>query len=371
MLRWAFIENSVKLAQNPEMNLLVVGAGAIGSVYGYVASKASVSTPVKISYLVKPKHRENLKSGITLYPWIKRKAELTEFRDYTLLDSLSAVKDQSDKIPFDVVLLTLPSDRLREGDWLRDLFQSVGEAKIWSLQPNYSDKPFIEAILEQTFGEGSKSRLVIGRIPLMSYLAPLPGETFPKPGYAFFIPPGTKALWSAADSAAAEEAALFFSSGGLPSKFAENIRVEGLFSESLLRCVVAGLEKSEWSFDKLLHGTNLPLVTEGVREMTAIQAKLMNVADPGNRWWGKLGSGRFAIKSALQIASALIPFDFEAFLRVHFTKVENQMHLSLNETIDAGKSLQLSTTNLVLLRGRKRQTAPRPTEFDAAPSHEV
>lgn len=350
------------------MNLLVVGAGAIGSVYGYLVSKSSGPSPVKISYLVKPKYLRSLETGITLYPWKGRKAELTEFRDYTVYDSLEAVKKKSDESPFDFILITIPSDKLREGDWFENLLRSVGNAKIWSLQPNFSDTGFIEEKLKKISGEGAERRLVSGGIPILSYLAPLPGETFAKSGYAFLIPPGAKANWSSADPAAAKEAAQFFTDAGLPSKTSENIRAEGLFSESLLRCVVAGLEKSEWSFAKLLHGVNLPLVTEGIREMTAIQAKLLNTADPGNRWWGKAGASRFAIQSALRIASFIIPFDFEAFLRVHFTKVENQMHLALNETIDAGKLLRLSTTNLVLLRGRKRESTHRASETSSGPT---
>jgi hypothetical protein len=41
-------------------------------------------------------------------------------------------------------------------------------------------------------------------------------------------------------------------------------------------------------------------------------------------------------------------------MRVHFSKVDGQMHLTIDEQIEYAKRNGLSTTNLVLLRGRKK-----------------
>jgi len=51
------------------MELLVVGAGAVGSVYGYLASRNPAPKTVKVTYLIKPKHRKGLEEGLKLYPW--------------------------------------------------------------------------------------------------------------------------------------------------------------------------------------------------------------------------------------------------------------------------------------------------------------
>jgi hypothetical protein len=301
-----------------------------------------------VSYSIKPKYRASLEKGMTLYHWKGRRAETLHFEGYELFDSIDALRGKS----FDAVLITLPSDKLKEGDWFERLLAVVGDAKIWSLQSGTHD---VEWIAEK-LGKSADARLVWGRIPIISYLAPLPGEGFEKPGYAFYLPPGGKALWSSKDFALAEETAKLFSAGGLPSKASvEDFRKLGILPENLLRMVVAGLEKSEWSFDRLLNGENLYLVREGLRESTAIYAKRYGVSDPGKRALGRLASSLFGIRTALQVARVIIPFDLEAFFRVHFTKVEKQMHEALDDLVAYGKRNGFSTTNLTLLRGRKRE----------------
>jgi 2-dehydropantoate 2-reductase len=334
------------------MQILIIGAGAVGSVYGYFASLADHD----VSYLIKPKYRASLEGGMTLYHWKGRRAETVTFRDYQLFDSVESLRAKT----FDAVLVTLPSDKLKEGDWFARLLPNIGEAKIWSLQPNSTDIEWISSQL----GSSAEGRLVWGRIPIISYLAPLPGENFEKSGYAFYIPPGGKALWSSGKPELAREAAEIFSAGGLPSKAsAEDFRRQGILSENLLRMIVAGLEKSEWSFDRLMNGENLYLVREGLREATAIHAKRYGVADPGKKTSGRISSSLFGLRTALKVARLVIPFDLEAFFRVHFTKVERQMHEALDEMVAYGKRNGFSTTNLILLRGRQRAPfleGPRP-----------
>jgi hypothetical protein len=196
-------------------------------------------------------------------------------------------------------------------------------------------------------------------IPIMSYLAPLPGEAFEKPGYAFFISKAMKAVWTSKNEAAAREAVILFENGGLPSKLGELTTSSGsLLPEAILRAVVAGLERSEWSFDRLINGENIHLVTGAIRELTAIAAKVHKTTDPSVRWFGKLASSAFGVKTSLRLVQKIVPFDFEAFMRVHFTKVESQMHLTFEEQIEYGKKNGFSTTNLTLLRGRKKTITP-------------
>jgi 2-dehydropantoate 2-reductase len=188
------------------MQILIIGAGAVGSAYGYYASIAGN----RVSYSIKPKYRASLERGMTLYHWKGRRAETIRFEGYELFDSIDALRGKT----FDAVLVTLPSDKLKEGEWFERLLTVVGDAKIWSLQPNATD---IEWIAEK-IGKNADARLVWGRIPILSYLAPLPGEGFEKPGYAFYLPPGAKALWSSKTPALAEGAAKTFEAGGLTSK---------------------------------------------------------------------------------------------------------------------------------------------------------
>lgn len=330
------------------MELLIVGAGAVGSVYGYYASRCLKPEPVRVTYLIKPKHRNDLSAGIRLYHWRGKRPETLHFRNFSLIDSIEEVA----KKKFDAVLITLPSDKMRAEGWLEALLIATKSAEIWSLQPNPNDGVFIREKMKTAGISDPNRELIFGGIPIVSYLAPLPGEAFPEPGYAFYIPPGSKASWSSSNPGKAERVAQIFNNGGLASKVLPENDTSLILPEAFLRCLVAGLEKSEWSFTQLLNGPNLPLVVGGIREMTSISAKLAEVKDPGESFLGKCLTSSFGIRSALRIASIVVPFDFEAFLRVHFTKVNEQMQLAIKDLIESASRLGIPATNLKLLRGR-------------------
>lgn len=335
------------------MDLLIVGAGAVGATYGYIASRLGPAGGARVTYLIKPKHRADLEKGIQLYWWRRgRKSDSILFDRYNLIDDTNELRTKK----FDAVLITLPSDKFRADGWLERFLADFGagspDGRIWSLQPGPNDQAFLA---EKLGASAADFRVVRGRIPVMSYLAPMPGESFEKPGYAFYIPPGSKAGWSSKNEAAAREAVTLFENGGLPSRLiSEKPTAGSLLPEALLRAVVAGLERSEWSFDRLLNGPNIHLVTEGMREMIAIGAKAARVEDASRKWWGRLASSPFGVRTAIGIVRKIIPFDFEAFMRVHFSKVEGQMHLTIDEQIAYAKRNGLSSTNLTLLRGRKK-----------------
>lgn len=328
------------------MEILVVGAGAVGSVYGYFASRHPAPNTVQVTYLVKPKQHKSLLEGIKLYRWKGKQAETILFKEFKLIESITEVAKKN----FDVVLITLPSDKIREEGWLESLLKATKNAKIWSLQPNPTDRDFIREKMKAAGITDVDARLVFGSIPILSYLAPMPGEDFTDPGYAFYLPPTSKASWSSKSTIEADKAVRLFSTGGLPSKLVSESNTSSILPESLLRCIVAGLEKSEWSFDRLLNGVNLFLVTEGIREMTAIFAKRAGVKDPGNTLTGRLLSTSFGVRTAIRASQLLMPFDFEAFLRVHFTKVDTQMHLAIEELLEFAKKSGLPSASLKLLR---------------------
>lgn len=327
------------------MKLLVVGAGAVGSVYGYFASRHPAPKTVQVTYLIKPKHRKSLESGIKLYRWKGKRTETILFKEFSLIESLTDLVGKN----FDAVLITLPSDKIHEAGWLESLLKATKGAKIWSLQPNPTDRDFIREKMRAAEISDIDGSLVFGGIPILSYLAPMPGETFSEPGYAFYLPPTSKASWSSKVPTEAQKAMRLFTAGGLPSKVVSDSDTSSILPEALLRGLVAGLEKSEWSFDRLLNGVNFYLMIDAIREMTAIFSKRAGVKDPGKKLPGRLLSSGIGIRTAIRASRLVIPFDFEAFLRVHFTKVETQMHEAITELIELAKNSNLPSTNLKLL----------------------
>ena len=63
---------------------------------------------------------------------------------------------------------------------------------------------------------------------------------------------------------------------------------------------------------------------------------------------------RRALFRLLPLAARLVPFDLEAYLRVHFTKVHAQTRLMLEEYVALGRRLGLPVAQLELLLPTQR-----------------
>ncbi len=88
------------------MNILIVGAGAVGLVYGQHLSMAGH----RVTFFVKEQHRNDLKSGVSMIR--KRrlvKDEVRHFSDFSLLSQWNHVAGEE----WDYVFLAISSDALR------------------------------------------------------------------------------------------------------------------------------------------------------------------------------------------------------------------------------------------------------------------
>lgn len=323
------------------MKVLIVGAGAVGASYGFFLKRAGV----EISYLIKPKHRANLESGITVYEYVSRRKPVKTHRleGFGILDDVSKIGAGQ----FDAVLLTVASTALYDTEWLKSLVSNLSpKTTLIALQPGHHDQ---EKILSAGL---SPEKLVYGTIPIMAYLAPLPGEKLSEPGIAFWVPPFSRAPWRGEDATRVKEVAEIFNRGGLPSFVNTEIKREQLVGETLLRLLVTGLERSEWSFDKFSHGENIVLVCDAALETLPILAHDRKVENPGERFLIRQVFRPWVIRMVWRFLSLVAPMDIESFFRVHFTKVEKQMHDGVDGIIEMGKKARLPTTNLILLRKR-------------------
>lgn len=324
------------------MKVLFVGAGAVGAVYAYHAHRGGA----EVSFLVKPKYRSELEKGIRLYhhATFGKKTESIHFDSFSLLDDPTQVGQTK----WDQIFIAVPSNAIYVGDWLKTLANHAGDATIVTLQPGLKDR---EYILSQT--GISEDRLVSASIPILSYLAPLPGENFEKPGLAYWIPPGGFVFMSFGDESRRKAAIETLSRGGLKSRARPDFRKDSLIGEAILRLVVTGLEKSEWSWQRFKHGENILLASDSALESLPIIAKLRGVPDPSQSFVKRQLVKPFAIRSLMRVLELLAPFDIEAFFRVHFTKVEEQMRQGVLDLIEMGKKERLPTTSLSLLARKK------------------
>src|SRR5262245_17478526 len=155
-----------------------------------------------------------------------------------ILTELAQVK----AIAWDQVYLCVASHALR-GPWLAELAAVIGDATVVSLQPGSVDRDVVVAAVPA-------ERVVSGMITVISYPAPLPGETVPEPGMAYWFPPLAPAPFSGPrERTQAVVAAL--RRGRLPSKIAKDVPAQVRFPSALFMVLLTALEAAHWSFREL------------------------------------------------------------------------------------------------------------------------
>jgi hypothetical protein len=309
------------------VNALVVGAGTVGLVYGYHLQKGGA----RVSFLVKPKHLESAGDGFTLYPLKSRaRRDPVLFRPHELLSSLDDVRQRK----FDSVWLCTPTTAL-VGPWFEGLADSIGSSTLVALPPGMKVRDRIRSAVHE-------SRVVDGAIGFVSYQAPLPNEVVPRPGVAYAFPFG---LASRFGGDRASDVVTVLRKGGMPAKVDPHAHRSVAFTSAVLQPVMVALEGAGWSFDAL---GKSPLMKTGVRaarEALAISAKLLGAPRP---IW-HLAIRSWTIRLALAMAARAMPFDFEAYLRVHFTKIGPQTRLLLPSYRFSGTATGIETHALEAL----------------------
>jgi 2-dehydropantoate 2-reductase len=314
------------------MRALVVGAGAVGQVYGHHLARGGA----EVSFLVKPAHAAELAGPLTLYPLNRSRRERTRpvaVGGFGVLTDPAATGSER----WDQVYLTVSSTALRAGDWFARLAPGLGDATLALLQPGPDDRRFVE-------GHLPAERIVQGVITLISYRAPLPGETrFPRPGVAYWFPPLAPSPMS---GPRVDPVLAALRAGGLPARRHRNIGAVSGFPTALLMPLMAALERAGWSFHTIREPGRLALAARAAREALRVMADHEGRPAP---WPLRLVNRPLAVRLALALAPRLLPLDIEAYLRLHFTKVGDQTRDFLHTYARLGRAAGLPTEALAQL----------------------
>jgi len=164
------------MSEERQIEVLIVGAGNIGRVYGYHLFKGGA----KIHYYVREHHKQNL----TNYPlrmhrlsslirWCN-KSTTEKFSDYSIITDTDISSGNTSNLPehLDYVIFTVPAHRLDEGDWLINLvtflnYKYKNEVYYTSPAP---DETGMQRLVD--FGI-QKSQLISAQTNVCSYYAPL------------------------------------------------------------------------------------------------------------------------------------------------------------------------------------------------------
>jgi ketopantoate reductase len=320
------------MADEDKVRVLVVGAGAVGQVYArhYQLGGAHVT------FFVKEKYAAEARRGFDMYPLNKGRKGV-RFEGFDVVTTAEEVAARR----FDQMMLTVASPAL-QGAWLGELIAAAGDATVVAMQPGLDDRArLVEA--------GARDdRLVQGLISLISYHAPLPGETrFATPGMAYWFPPLAPSPFSGPpERVAAVIGAL--KRGGTPVKRHKDVGKVAGFPTAVMMPYLVALELGGWTMKGAVTSGTLPLGARAGREAIAVVRRVLGKPPFGltmlTRPW--------VLRAGLFVAKPIIPLPLETYLEAHFTKVGDQTAQFMEGYIAKGRAAGLPVDTLAELCAR-------------------
>src|SRR5690606_6621506 len=108
--------------------------------------------------------------------------------------------------------------------------------------------------------------------------------------------------------------------------------------------LIAALEKNHWSFAKLRASDDRPLATQAVRQIVPIVSQKAGISPSRiSNTLIKAATTPTGIEALTLLLPRIMPFDIEAYLRIHFTKVGDQTRFFMKSFIHDGEVRGLPT----------------------------
>lgn len=294
------------------MRVLVVGAGAVGQVYALCLKRGGA----EVAWWVKAKYREEALAGFRLYDL--RAAEPTvpiPLEGLAVHETVASLGTG-----WHLVVLTVSSTALA-GDWLSELLGALPGVPVLVLQPGLDD---VQIVREA----GGERPILHGVINMISYHAPLPGETrFTQPGNAFYLPPLVGAPLAGDQIGVGKVLAR----GGMKISAVKALPDTMAFGAALLATLMASLEVRGWKFAALQPRKERVQAIAAVRE--AIRGVELRTGLKRPLPMRLLGPTLLGV--ALRLAPLVLPLDLETYFQVHFTKVGDQTRAHLGSFLGA------------------------------------
>ena len=284
------------------MNILLVGAGAVGQVLGHHFARGGA----RVAFYVRPRHAEATRKGFTLAALGTRRAP-ERLEPAAVLTTMAEVAAET----WDAVVLCTSSTALRQGTWLAELGPAIGDATLMAIQPGPEDRALVAAHVPA-------AHIVWAMFPLIAYVTDDVGGP---PGQLAFWRPPLQKLPIDGDRARALPLVETLTRGGLPARWSDQVARDLAFAGPLLNLHVVGMECAGWSFAALARDHELLAdVHAAAAEVRAAAEKRVGARAPVplrlvRPWMARI---------ALRLAPRLMPLPAEDYFRVHFTKVGDQ-----------------------------------------------
>jgi len=313
------------------MNILIIGAGAVGAVYGWHLRQAGHN----VVFYTKRKYQAQVSAGLTLHRITRRQTTRQDWAHPSVITSLLEVKAE----PWDQVWLTIPSNALRDGS-MTLLLEAIGTATLISLQPDIEDIDYVRAHV------ADPDQVIQGLIPFISYQSPLPHTIEPK-GISYYLPPFSKGLYAGAPERLKPLLEVLHD-GGLSAKGVENFHLASAANTAFLQPMIAALELNNWHLTDFPTTESAKLGLAAAREALAIVRQTVGATTTPFKplLWEKIWT------LIIPLSQYLIPLPLEAYLQYHFTKVGAQTRVMLDTYIRLGQQRGLAVEKLQELRGK-------------------
>lgn len=287
-----------------------------------------------MTFFVRSQYADEARRGFELVALRRGALKSTALREFTVV---SSARDLA-PLRFDQVYLTVPATGLL-GPWLAELVEATGEATVVVFPTGTEDVALLRA-------SGLRDeRRVQGLLSLVSYAAPLPGETrFSRQSTAYWFPPLSPTLFSGpGERTSAVITAL--RQGGLPARHHRDVVGASAFPTAAFMVWLLALESAGWSFSRLFAGEARDRAARGVREAIAVLTH--EGARPPLYMFALKHSG--LLRFILRLAAWVVPFPLERYVRQHFTKVGAQTRRIVEGIVARGVRAGLRVDALVQL----------------------
>lgn len=311
------------------MQILIVGAGAVGQVYARHLAAAGHS----ITFFAKPRYVDELADGLALHRLLHFRTHSEVWRDYQVISTVAEIAAR----PWDQIWLCIASDALRSPLATEVLAQS-GAATVVCLQPGPEDGDRISAQL------ANPAQMVQGLITFISYQSPLPGRSGPW-GMAYYLSALAPGLFSG-ETARVQAVVQALKQGGMAARAVRDLDEVAGGSEGFLIPLIAGLEQNGWKLAGFAGSPAFARARAAALEALAILAAARGASVGPQR----LLLSRPATSALLFLAPKILPLALEPYLEYHFSKVGLQTRQMLESYIAMGRRQSLPVDRLQELR---------------------
>ncbi len=296
------------MASTPEKkkNILLIGAGAVGQCYGFHLARAGHH----ITYVVRPQYVDALSSGLDVRCLSGSARGRHHFHSFGV-----ETAETLSRVGWDFVFICVSSTALRRSR-IPELCAELLGATIVVLQPGLGDAEYVRE-------RAPSATILRGLIGVVSYLESSPTDSQQR-SMTWWFPPLTKTLFSGERSAASEVARML-SDGACPAGMTDDVGKITALGSGFLVPTMASLELEQWSLSALASSERLSRTCQVIRDVTRLLR-------PGYRRWLIAPLTWTPItRVIIRMAPWLVPFDLDAMLRIHFTKVGDQTRDMLRE----------------------------------------